>query len=120
MLIAGIVLQGTLRLGVLAWYEYNKSYIAKNLCENRDKPQMKCCGKCYLHKQLNKAGDDDTNKNNPRKTDKTEHTYFIVAQRAYLPVSAASHYTVYHTPFKEVHFHSRFIGSVFRPPSAAC
>jgi hypothetical protein len=44
-----------MKLGIVAWYEYHKAYIAKNLCENRDKPAMKCCGKCYLQKKLAKA-----------------------------------------------------------------
>jgi hypothetical protein len=30
----------------------NRSYIAKNLCVNRDKPMMHCNGKCYLSKKL--------------------------------------------------------------------
>jgi len=38
--------------GVLAGYELNKSYIAKVLCINRDKPAMHCDGKCYLKKKM--------------------------------------------------------------------
>jgi len=30
----------------------NRSYIAKNLCVNRNKPIMHCNGKCYLTKKL--------------------------------------------------------------------
>jgi hypothetical protein len=30
----------------------NRTYIAKNLCVNRDKPTMHCNGKCYLSKKL--------------------------------------------------------------------
>lgn len=30
-------------------------YIIEQYCENKDKPQMHCEGKCYLHKQLQKA-----------------------------------------------------------------
>ena len=39
-------------------YALNKEYIAKNLCENRDKPKLNCNGKCHLMKQLKKAGAD--------------------------------------------------------------
>src|SRR4051794_3308230 len=52
--------QCILKLSIVAWYECNKSYIAQHLCENRDKPQMKCCGKCYLKKQLARA--DNSNR----------------------------------------------------------
>jgi len=41
---------------VLSFY-INQNYIAKNLCENRNKPKSCCAGKCQLKKQLNK----DTN-----------------------------------------------------------
>jgi hypothetical protein len=44
-----------LKLGIVAYYEYNKAYIAQNLCENRNRPKLKCCGKCYLRRQLAKA-----------------------------------------------------------------
>ncbi len=37
----------------------NQSYIAKNLCVNRDKPQMHCEGKCYLTKKLNEQQNQD-------------------------------------------------------------
>jgi hypothetical protein len=37
---------------ILTSYMVNKDFIAKNLCENRDKPMMHCNGKCHLRKQL--------------------------------------------------------------------
>jgi hypothetical protein len=39
-------------LGILAYYQLNKDYIARVLCVNRDRPMMHCNGHCYLHKQL--------------------------------------------------------------------
>jgi hypothetical protein len=44
-------------------YTFNKASIAKNLCENKDKPQLKCEGKCYLCKRLKK--EDDKNQQEP-------------------------------------------------------
>ena len=38
--------------GTIAYYHANKDYITRVLCENRDKPQLHCDGKCYLAKQL--------------------------------------------------------------------
>ncbi|HOA38960.1 MAG TPA: hypothetical protein PLQ32_01080 [Flavihumibacter sp.] len=38
-------------------YALNKDYIAANLCENRNKPAMKCFGTCQLEKQLAKNAD---------------------------------------------------------------
>ncbi|QRR00061.1 hypothetical protein [Dyadobacter sandarakinus] len=40
--------------GTIAYYQLNKEYIARVLCENRDKPQLHCNGHCYLAKKLKK------------------------------------------------------------------
>lgn len=34
-------------------YVVHYHYIATQLCENRDKPELLCNGKCYLKKELN-------------------------------------------------------------------
>ena len=47
--------------GIIAHYQLNKDYIARVLCENRDKPQLHCDGKCYLAKRL-KAQQDKQDK----------------------------------------------------------
>jgi hypothetical protein len=55
----------TLTLSILAsnlvnvsiglYYHFNKEYISKQLCVNRNNPQMHCNGHCFLSKQLKKA-----------------------------------------------------------------
>jgi hypothetical protein len=47
----------------LAEYISNYDYIVNVLCENRDKPQLNCNGRCYLAKQL--AEDSEQNQQNP-------------------------------------------------------
>ncbi len=37
------------------WFRINQDTIAQVHCENKDKPVLKCDGKCYLAKQLKKA-----------------------------------------------------------------
>ena len=43
----------------------NQKYIAANLCENRNMPQMHCNGTCQLHKKLNQDANKD--KQNPER-----------------------------------------------------
>jgi hypothetical protein len=38
--------------GTIAYYQINKEYITRVLCENRDKPQLHCDGHCFLAKKL--------------------------------------------------------------------
>jgi hypothetical protein len=47
--------------GTIAYFQMNKEYIARVLCENRDNPQLHCDGKCYLAKRL-KAQQDKQDK----------------------------------------------------------
>jgi hypothetical protein len=44
---------------VLAGFEFNRDYVARELCVNRDKPQLHCNGKCYLIKKLKQAQDKE-------------------------------------------------------------
>ena len=39
--------------GHIAYYELNIEYITEKFCENKDKPQLQCNGKCHLAKELN-------------------------------------------------------------------
>jgi len=48
-----VMMQSVSLLLTEAQFLSNHSYIASSLCENRDKPQMHCDGKCYLKKELN-------------------------------------------------------------------
>ncbi len=42
-------------------YVSNYEYIITVLCENKDKPELECNGKCYLTKQLAKEAQDTEN-----------------------------------------------------------
>ncbi|WP_051760319.1 hypothetical protein [Pedobacter antarcticus] len=43
------------RMFVFSAFKLNQKYIASTLCENRDKPEMHCNGKCYLTKKIKQA-----------------------------------------------------------------
>lgn len=64
-----VVLLVFLAKPILPYIEYAifKEYIAKNLCENRNKPQSCCAGKCFLKKELKK------NNENSESTPKSEN-----------------------------------------------
>lgn len=42
--------------GVWINYEINKSEIIKQFCENKDKPELKCDGKCHMKKMMMDEG----------------------------------------------------------------
>lgn len=55
ILMISLSCQCLVKLGIITWYEMRKDYVASKLCENKARPAMKCDGKCYLRKQLQKA-----------------------------------------------------------------
>jgi hypothetical protein len=56
------LLQLAVSFSYVVWYEVNKTYVATELCENTDKPELHCDGKCYLKKKLSPAKEDSTKK----------------------------------------------------------
>lgn len=47
------------RVWIWVSFQMNRDYIAAYLCENKDRPEMKCGGKCYLMKQMAAAEQQD-------------------------------------------------------------
>jgi len=53
---------------IMADYQLNRAYIAKNLCENRNKPWLHCNGKCQMMKKMRQEEKKDED-NPSRKTE---------------------------------------------------
>lgn len=56
--------QTVFQYGFICYWKINQKYIAQTQCENKDKPQMHCDGKCYLAKQLKKTEEKEASKDN--------------------------------------------------------
>lgn len=48
-------------------YIINYDYISTHLCENIEKPELKCNGKCHLKKELASEAKKDNSKSNEQK-----------------------------------------------------
>ena len=75
LLVIGFLGQTFSQCLILLDYQINRNYIAANLCENRDKPAMKCEGKCYLCKRLKNEKKKD--QDNPER--RTENKFESIA-----------------------------------------
>lgn len=51
-------------MSTIVYYQLNIDTIIEKFCVNKDKPQLKCNGKCYL---ISKISNIDTVDNNPKK-----------------------------------------------------
>ena len=70
------------RAVIVCSFYANQNYIAKNLCENRTKPNSCCAGKCQLKKRLNKETNEDK-QNHERKTGKETEVLYSVTSFSY-------------------------------------
>ena len=67
--------QSMTQLGILTWYQLNKSGIIDKYCENKDKPEMCCEGKCFIGKQLVNTSETLPN---PRTFEESDMPFFEV------------------------------------------
>lgn len=106
--------------GTIAYYHVNKDYIARVLCENRDKPQLNCDGKCYLAKQL-KAQQDKQDKETIERVQNTPvlqlfcQESFVFAFREILHVERRNTLFAY-----LIALYSAPLSPVFQPPGFGC
>lgn len=112
--------QCSVQLGILAWYNLNKTYVAAVLCENKSKPELNCCGKCYLRKQMKKTeeGTQEQGKGAPSRSFKMEIPEFLVAEAFRLPAALPVSDIVY-PPAAAQPILFRPAGDTFHPPSLA-
>ena len=104
--------------GFFVYWKVNQNFIAKTLCENKNKPQMHCNGKCYLYKQLKKAEEKEAEKNSlPNSIPKFKSVdSFIVLNHDWRTIFPS--YLTYKQ--KHVSYKSNLLigyqNSLFRPP----
>lgn len=97
-------------------YSFNKNFIAENLCENRFKSEVHCAGRCYLHKQLARASENQN-------TDDRQGSFKILIIDFFEPFDepqfGCSHLPVTH-PFavNTQQMSENYRDHLFRPPIA--
>ncbi len=104
---------------VFLHWKINQSEIIQNYCENKDKPEMACNGKCHLSKDLLKI-------DQPKSQDQTnalqlacfnfQFSPFILSDKpnAFKNFRAISfHYYVPHS----LSYEANYLSSIFHPPA---
>lgn len=62
ILLGTVLLKPMFFLANVVYYELNVESIVKQYCVNKDKPQLRCNGKCHLAKKLAVANQDSSDK----------------------------------------------------------
>ena len=75
-LLVALLLQTSGSLVIVAGYEINKIYIAKNFCVNRNKPSMHCYGMCHLKKEMRDAEKKEQSSSTPSNEKQETNQFF--------------------------------------------
>ena len=113
VLVFGIVLQMAGSLVPWLEYNFNKSFIVKQLCELKDVPDNHCEGKCHLKKQLQKESERE--QNNPLQTNRTSFDWIAFDSGVQFEFSSFLTATMKRTALSE-NEKPGFPRLVFRPP----
>ncbi len=109
-----LLVQGFFPLAIVGWYVTNKTYVATVLCENRDKPQLHCDGKCVLSQKLKKAGDQEKKAGYTIKIEILPYT-ITETYNSFQPVFVA---LLNRTGRYTDHYHFSPVHTFFHPPQA--
>ena len=101
---------------IVCTFYANQDYIAKNLCENRNKPKCCCHGKCQLRKRLNKDTNEDK-QSNERKSSKESEVLSSKSFFLNIPVPIFKEQTITYTSFSDGKAIDKSY-SIFHPPGA--
>lgn len=99
-------------------YEIRKDFIIQNYCENKDRPELHCDGKCYLAKRIEAAQSEDEKQANDQFVSKvfTIETHFVneitlIRNSRIDEIPSISNYSYSERPFMA------FLPAVFHPPA---
>lgn len=102
-------------------YIVNYDYIAKVLCENKAKPELKCNGKCHLMKEMAKQSENEKPIQNNKKqaTSEFEVLFFQEIASLQFTQSNGDDKSITLDCYSNHYFHLNS-DAVFRPPIFSC
>ena len=103
-------------MGILTNYIIQYKFYVEVLCVNKNKPELKCNGKCHLAKELKTVDEEPVKPELPQKyKDKTEDIFLIHDFSNLISSELTNHinsYSNYTPPFLSFCFK----GNIFQPP----
>lgn len=100
-------------------YIVNYDYIVKELCENKEKPVLKCNGKCHLMKELAKTAEDNKNTSSDKKQNVKQEIEVLFYQD-FKSLSCSNSYVFTNNKINSVYqnlYALTAIQSTFHPPT---
>ncbi|MCB9063605.1 MAG: hypothetical protein H6551_00520 [Chitinophagales bacterium] len=117
LLLIAMSYQYVAKVGIIVWYRANTDYITKEYCENKDKPELKCNGQCYLSKQLSKVDKGaDTDKESPVVYEKNDLPVYFTTEKPSFYFQLLPEKQKQHSQYSSDYFYT-YISSCFHPPN---
>ena len=101
----------------MMYYQLNIDYIIETYCVNKDKPELKCNGKCHLAKQLQVVNSKQDKSNS--KTDLLFEAFYpvyfvntqnLISKQTFMPILNENNWHLKYLKDTEI------LSSLFRPP----
>ena len=96
-------------------FNLRQDFIAKTLCINKDEPITVCNGNCFLARQLNKAQEQQQEKQSFF-TGKTDLTFFTKSITSFIFSSGIVYQVSSFTAYTSGCMPSDFVKGIFHPP----
>jgi hypothetical protein len=97
-------------------YAANYHYIATELCENKNVPELHCNGKCHLKKELAKNYKNDTPASNEKKSETAETVVLFIVKIPVFYFEENSHYHFTANAYYNNLYSHLKTATIFRPP----
>lgn len=113
LLIVLVAAQSFSKWCLIAEFQVNRDYIARNLCVNRLNPVSCCKGTCFLTKKLS---DDENKQQTPARSLQDETLLQVHHPEHLLPGPAVTIVALHHTTRYLDHAAQEYLPSFFAPP----
>ena len=111
-LITATLFANSSQMFVYAGFELNQNYIISALCENRDKPQLHCNGKCYLMRKLKQA--EEKEKSRERENQRSFFQQAVVVER--LAIQPYMIFLMHNNSTEASFILPQYTSDIFQPP----
>ncbi len=116
LLLITVISSSFSRFCIYAGFELNKSYIVKELCENRSRPAMHCDGKCYLMKKIKAAEDKEKERELKDNLNRLEISFFLAPFEPLLNKMVVLETNILAIPNYTCLYTSQHRNTIFIPP----
>ncbi|AEV31525.1 hypothetical protein [Owenweeksia hongkongensis] len=107
------------KVAITADFVIHQDYIAKNLCENRDKPEMECGGKCVLMQKLKLTENEQDEPQQLPQITQMECFSFVVNDFTFQPIESLQADSSENLPAPTNRVESMYTHDIFHPPRQA-